>query len=129
MASKKARGIAIGAAVLVLGGVVAFNVTKESRNRIPVQTQKVGRRDLVSIVSASGEIKPKKSVNISSNAMGRIIRMPVKEGDRVKQGDLLISLESIQTAADGQKVLGKCERLDAASCARCWNDAPHRRWI
>jgi HlyD family secretion protein len=51
-------------------------------------------------VASTGEIKPKKSVNISSNAMGRIVRMPVKEGDRVKQGDLLISLESIQTAAD-----------------------------
>jgi multidrug efflux pump subunit AcrA (membrane-fusion protein) len=56
--------------------------------------------DLTQSVSANGEIKPKKSVNISSNAMGRIVSMPVHEGDHVKEGDLLVRLESIQTEAD-----------------------------
>ena len=65
-----------------------------------VQTGEATRQDLTQTVASTGEIKPKKSVNISSNAMGRIIRMPVKEGDRVKEGALLISLESIQTAAE-----------------------------
>jgi multidrug efflux pump subunit AcrA (membrane-fusion protein) len=65
-----------------------------------VQAGEALRQDLTQSVASTGEIKPKKSVNISSNAMGRIVRMPVKEGDRVREGDLLISLESIQTAAD-----------------------------
>jgi HlyD family secretion protein len=72
-------------------------------NKKDIQVVQVGeavRQDLTQSVASTGEIKPKKSVNISSNAMGRIVRMPVKEGDRVRQGDLLISLESIQTAAD-----------------------------
>jgi HlyD family secretion protein len=99
LASKKARGIAIGAAVLVLGGVVAFSVTKESRNRIPVQTQKVGRRDLVSIVSASGEIKPKKFVNVSANVSGRITELRVKEGDAVRRGQVLARIDSTRFAA------------------------------
>src|SRR5207244_8101129 len=63
----------------------------------------VGRtvsQDLTQTVTVNGEVKPKKDVNISSNMMGRIVHMPVKEGDHVKQGDLLIRLESVQTESD-----------------------------
>lgn len=82
------------------GGTVAGFNYYSNKDIITVQAGQVVRQDLAQSVASTGEIKPKKSVNISSNAMGRIIRMPVKEGDRVKPGDLLISLESIQTAAD-----------------------------
>ena len=85
-----------GAAAGTIAGVNYYS----TKDIITVQAGQVVRQDLTQTVASTGEIKPKKSVNISSNAMGRIIRMPVKEGDRVKQGDLLISLESIQTAAD-----------------------------
>ena len=90
--------------VLFLGGSAAgayYGYDYYNNKDIPVvQAGEAVRQDLIQSVASTGEIKPKKSVNISSNAMGRIIRMPVKEGDRVKSGDLLISLESIQTAAD-----------------------------
>jgi len=86
--------------VLIAGGAgYYFKFVKDS-GIISVQSGKVIRQDLTQVVSANGEIKPKKSVNISSNMMGRIVSMPVKEGDRVKEGDLLIRLESIQTEAD-----------------------------
>ena len=49
-----------------------------------MQTQKVGKRDLVSIVSASGEVKPKRFVNMSANVSGRITQLLVKEGDAVQ---------------------------------------------
>src|SRR5262245_3640930 len=58
------------------------------------------RQDLTQTVSANGEIKPKKYVNVSSNMMGRIVRLPVKEGDHVRDGQLLVQLESIQSEAD-----------------------------
>jgi HlyD family secretion protein len=67
---------------------------------IAIQAGRVLRQDLTQTVSANGEIKPKKDVNVSSNMMGRIVHMPVKEGDRVRNGDLLVQLESIQTEAD-----------------------------
>ena len=90
--------------VLFLGGSAAgayYGYDYYNNKDIPVvQAGEAVRQDLIQSVASTGEIKPKKSVNISSNAMGRIVRMPVKEGDRVKSGDLLISLESIQTAAD-----------------------------
>jgi len=85
--------------VLVLtAGVIA--TTRMRRTTIPVQTARVARRDLASIVTASGEIKPRKYINISASATGRIQELLVKEGDRVKKGQLLGRLESIQPGAD-----------------------------
>ena len=79
---------------------------------ISVQAGKVLRQDLTQTVTANGEIKPKRYVNISSNMMGRIVHMPVKEGDHVKAGDLLIRLESVQTESD---VTSAQASLDAAA--------------
>ncbi len=65
-----------------------------------VQTGKVQKQNLASVVSASGEIKPKTYVNIGANAFGKIIKLHVKEGDRVKKGQLLAQLENVQSSAD-----------------------------
>jgi HlyD family secretion protein len=78
---------------------VAFSVTRESRSRVPVQTQKVGRKDLVSVVSASGEIKPKRFVNVSANVSGRITDLLVAEGDTVRRGQVLARIDSTRFAA------------------------------
>src|SRR5688572_1554686 len=88
--------------VLVVAGGVGYAIYKRNSGIVTVQTGKVVRQDLQQTVSANGEIKPKKSVNISSNTMGRIVEMPVKEGDRVLEGNLLIRLESVQTQAEVQ---------------------------
>jgi HlyD family secretion protein len=60
----------------------------------------VQRQDLSSVVSASGEIKPKTYVNIGANAYGKITHLYVKEGDHVKKGQLLAQLENVQSSAD-----------------------------
>ena len=99
---KRSTKIIAGVVLLAGAGAGTYAGVNYYNNKdiVTVQAGQVVRQDLTQTVASTGEIKPKKSVNISSNAMGRIVRMPVKEGDRVKQGDLLISLESIQTAAD-----------------------------
>jgi HlyD family secretion protein len=97
--SKRTRIIGGVAAVLVIGGVVAYSVTKENRNRIPVLTQKVARRDLISTVSASGEIKPKKFVNVAADVSGRITDMYVKEGDTVRRGQMLARIDATRLEA------------------------------
>jgi HlyD family secretion protein len=96
------KKLIIPAVILVLaaGGAGYYFKYVKDKDVITVEKGKVVTLDLTQAVSANGEIKPKKSVNISSNAMGRIVSMPVHEGDRVKEGDLLIRLESIQTEAD-----------------------------
>ena len=115
MASKKVRIAGGVAALLVVGGVVAFSVTKDSRNRVPVQIQKVGKRDLVSVVSASGEVKPKRFVNVSANVSGRITQLLVKEGDSVRRGQVLARIDSTRFAAG--------ERQSAAAVQAAGADA------
>ena len=95
------KKIAIGAGVAVLLAIiVGFTVHQSSKNVVTVQTGKVQRQDLATVVSASGEIKPKTYVNIGANAYGKITHLFVKEGDQVKKGQLLAQLENVQSSAD-----------------------------
>src|SRR4051812_32370330 len=95
------KKIAIGVGVVVLLAIfVAVTVRQSSKNLVTVQTGKVQRQDLTTVVSASGEIKPKTYVNIGANAYGKITHLYVKEGDQVKKGQLLAQLENVQSAAD-----------------------------
>src|ERR1700683_4799945 len=95
------KKIAIGAGIAVLLAIiVGFTVHQSSKNVATVQTGKVQRQDLATVVSASGEIKPKTYVNIGANAYGKITHLYVKEGDQVKKGQLLAQLENVQSAAD-----------------------------
>src|SRR5260370_6249795 len=90
--------IGVGGA-LVLGIIVAITVYQSRKNLVTVQTGKAQRQNLASVVSASGEIKPKTYVNIGANAFGKIIKLHVREGDRVKRGQLLAPLEDVQSSA------------------------------
>src|ERR1700723_305248 len=95
------KKIAIGAGVaILLAIIVAFTVHQSSKNVTTVQTGKVERQDLATIVSASGEIKPKTYANIGANAFGKITHLYVREGDHVKKGQLLAQLENVQSSAD-----------------------------
>jgi HlyD family secretion protein len=95
------KKVAIGVGALVLLAlIVGFTVHQSSKNVATVQTGKVVREDLTTVVSASGEIKPKTYVNIGANAFGKITHLYVKEGDQVKKGQLLVQLENVQSSAD-----------------------------
>src|ERR1700693_304140 len=95
------KKIAIGAGIAVLLAItVGITVYQSGKNVVTVQTGKAQRQDLATVVSASGEIKPKTYVNIGANAYGKITHLYVKEGDRVKKGHLLAQLENVQSSAD-----------------------------
>lgn len=98
--------------VAVVGGAVSFAVVRRNRNIVTVVTERVSRQDLVQSVVANGEIRPKQYVNISSNAFGRIVSLPVSEGDRVDAAQFLAQIESVQTEAEVQ---GAQAGLDAAA--------------
>ena len=95
------KKVAIGAGgvvLLAIGGAIAnYEVHK---GVVTVQTGKAQKMDLAAVVSASGEIKPKTYVNIGANAFGKITKLYVKEGDRVKRGQMLAQLENVQSSAD-----------------------------
>src|SRR3954462_4040730 len=99
MTTKK-KILVAGLLAIAVSSTIGYSIFTRNRGVIEVQSGRAVRQDLSQTVSANGEIKPKKYVNVSSNMMGRIVHMPVKEGDRVREGDLLVQLESIQSEAD-----------------------------
>lgn len=100
---KKSWKIVIGVVVvLAIAGGVFAGVQYNKRGIVAVQTGKVIRQDLASVVSASGEIKPRNYINIGANNIGRITDIYVKEGDRVRKNQIVAKLESIQAEADVQ---------------------------
>src|SRR5437899_5581247 len=93
--------IVIGAAALLLVmGIVFGTIYFSGRNVVTLQTGKAQNLDLAALVTASGEIKPKTYVNVGANAFSKITHLYVKEGDRVKKGQLLAQLENVQSSAD-----------------------------
>ncbi len=95
--------IAIGAGVVVVaGGIVLFSVKQANKGVVTVQTSKVGTQDLVSLVTASGEVKPTTYTNVTAQGFGRITDIVVKEGAHIKRGDVLLTQENVQANADVQ---------------------------
>ena len=100
MSTKK---LLIGALIIALGGaVVAANLWYRRTPKPTVTAETVKRRDLEAIVSASGKIQPKRSVNISADTMGRVVDLAVDEGQRVTRGQFLMQVDpkSLRTRVD-----------------------------
>ena len=80
--------------LLLAGGVAAwFFYFRKKEEIITVQTEKVQRRDLTEVVVANGRVFPVVQVKISPEVSGEIIELPVKEGQSVKKGDLLLRIK------------------------------------
>jgi HlyD family secretion protein len=91
------KKLIIGALIVVLGGaLVAANVYFKREKGVEVQVEKIKKHDLESIVSASGKIQARTTVNISANTMGRVTRLAVEEGARVKAGQFLLEIDPRQ---------------------------------
>ncbi|MBP1658972.1 MAG: efflux transporter, family, subunit [Candidatus Aminicenantes bacterium] len=100
---RRKKPLIILAVVVVLGAIVVGNLRSRREKAVNVTVDKVQLQDLTSIVSASGEIKPKKNINISAQVPGRIIKIGVEEGDEVKAGDFLLALDSTQYEANADR--------------------------
>jgi HlyD family secretion protein len=88
------KNVLIGiAVVLVAAGIVGANLYFKRDKGVAVTTETIKTRDLEAIVSASGKIQPKRSVNISSDTVGRVVNLMVNEGDRVKAGQFLLQID------------------------------------
>jgi HlyD family secretion protein len=113
-------GVVIAAAI-----IVAFTVVRAQSGYTKVVTGKVARQDLSSIVSGTGQIKPKTFVNVGATAMGRVTHFYVKEGDRVKKGEIVATIENVQQSAnvEGQKATIAAAKTDINSYIAAENTA------
>src|SRR5262245_21308519 len=108
--SKKTKIIlGLGAAVVVVGALTAF-IRGKDKDLPRVTTAKVEKLDLVSKVTANGKIQAKRKVDMSALVMGQIVNLAVKEGDKVKKGQLLLQIDRAQLAAQAQ---GRAAGLEA----------------
>jgi HlyD family secretion protein len=104
-------------AILVVAGLVTFYVIHQQSGYTKVLTAKLVKQDLSTIVSGTGQIKPKTYVNVGATSFGRITHLYVKEGDHVKRGQIIATVESVQPEAnvDAQKAQIESAKTDVAS--------------
>jgi HlyD family secretion protein len=88
--------------LIVIAGAIGASIKISKRGIVNVQTGRVTHADLTSLVTASGEVKPRNYINIGANTQGPapIVAIYVKEGDHVRKGQVLARLAAVQPAAD-----------------------------
>ena len=103
--------------VLVVAGLVAFYVYRQQAGYTKVLTAKIAKQDLSTVVSGTGQIKAKYYVNLGATAMGRITHLYVKEGEKVKKGETVATIEHVQQEASvtGQEAAISAAKTDIAS--------------
>jgi HlyD family secretion protein len=107
----------ISAVVLVAAGLVTFMYFHSAAGYTKVLTGKVAKQDLTTIVSGTGQIKPKTYMNVGATSFGRITHFYVKEGDHVKLGQTLATIENVQqeSSVNGQEAAIAAAKTDIAS--------------
>ena len=96
--------------VVVLGAAAGANIYFRREQGPSITAEAIRARDLESIVSASGRVQPKRQVNISAQQMGRVTRLAVEEGQRVKAGQFLLEI-------DPRQLEGQLQRGEASVAA------------
>lgn len=91
--SKKRLFLWIGIPLILVVVIAGIVIAKKREKPIMVTTEKAVRRDITQLVTATGKIQPEVEVKISPEVSGEIIDLPVKEGQLVKQGDLLLKIK------------------------------------
>jgi len=114
---RKWKVIIVIVAVLIAAIGVYASTVLSKKGLVTVQTGNVVRGDLDSIVTASGEIKPKNYINIGANAQGELKEILVKEGDRVHKGQVLARIENVQPEADVEAQRATLNAAEADSAA------------
>jgi HlyD family secretion protein len=99
--SKRKKILILCGSAVILAFIVIASVRSSQKDTVLVQASAVQRKDvLTSKVTASGQIRAKKFVDLQSEITGIITDLPVHEGDKVKKGEVLLRIDPIQSAAD-----------------------------
>ncbi len=120
--------IGVGAIVLV-GALVAVSAGARREKGTEVRFESVSRKDLVAAVTASGKIQPKRKVDVSADITGRIVRLAVREGDYVEEGQFLIQIDPTIYEANLQRARAAVSSAEAAAVqARANRDQARRSY-
>ncbi|MDH3214915.1 MAG: efflux RND transporter periplasmic adaptor subunit [Candidatus Krumholzibacteria bacterium] len=95
------KGLIVAGVIVVIAVLVVLNLRREG-SKVEVDVTGVKRRAINKLVTASGWIQAKRQVDVSASAIGKVTRVAVREGDRVKRGDFLLQIDptDYQVAVD-----------------------------
>jgi len=102
--SKRGKILLFGGLAVLVGGIMVLSAAKRRQPATAVRIEKVERRDLTSIVSASGKIEPRRKLDVLSEVQGRIISLPVREGDMVTAGQVVVRIDPTQYQANVERM-------------------------
>ena len=91
--SKGMKFTILGVLVIGVGAVIGVTAAKKNKAPTDVRIESVQKRDLVSSVTASGQVSPHTKADLSADISGRVVKLLVKEGDYVKEGDILLQID------------------------------------
>src|SRR5689334_22346354 len=91
--TKRRKTIVFSGISIVLVALTGLAMFKKRDVVVTIQTERIARRNLTEIVVANGKIQPVLQVKINPEVSGEIIELPVKEGQLVKKGDLLLKIK------------------------------------
>jgi HlyD family secretion protein len=111
--SRKKRNLIFIGLLGLIALIVILNLRAQREKAVKVNVEKVKRQDLTSIISASGEVKPKKNINISALVAGRVVKIGVKEGQEVKAGDFLLQIDPAYFEAQVDRYRATIDQLKA----------------
>ncbi len=106
----RTRWVILAALIVIIGAGIGARVWFTRQNFPAVTVEALRTRDLEAVVSASGKIQPKRQVNVSANTMGRVTRLSVEEGQRVRAGQFLLEI-------DPRSLEGQLQRGEASVAA------------
>jgi HlyD family secretion protein len=102
--SKRVKWSVAGGVLLVIVAIGGLTAMKGKNKAVEVRTEQVQARELVSSVTASGQVRPQTKVDLSSDITGKIVKLAVKEGQIVTKGQFLLQIDPQQAEASVQRV-------------------------
>jgi HlyD family secretion protein len=127
--TRRKKFLIFGGGAAVVAILVILNATGNRGGEQSVRISTVDRRDLIATVTASGQIEPKRSVDISADITGRIIEIPVEEGDWVRRGDLVLRIDPSQYEAGVARARALLASAEASALqSRANRDQARRAW-
>lgn len=109
------RGVKWGIGLAVVGTIAIVSIASVASrdNAVEVRIEEVVKRDLVSLVNASGWVRPNRRVDVQSDIMGRVTRLHVAEGQSVNRGDTLLQIDPTQSQAAVERARGALSEAQA----------------
>lgn len=112
--TKKRKVIIAIAGAVVLATLVGVNLGAKRGKRVEVEAAAVVRRDVSKVVTASGEIQPRRLVNVSATTIGKVTRLDVVEGQRVEKGDFLLEIDAATYESEVEQLSAAVRAAEAS---------------